>query len=76
MASEERSEELCALDEALALLEERDERLALIVKLRYFAGLTVDEIAALLDVVPRTVFREWSSARAWLRVQIESGDEQ
>ena len=75
VASEERSEELCALDEALELLEESDERLALIVKLRYFAGLTVDEIAALLDVVPRTVFRDWSSARAWLRVQIESGEQ-
>jgi RNA polymerase sigma factor (TIGR02999 family) len=70
-ASEEREEELLAIDEALTALEEKDARLALIVKLRYFAGLTVDQTAAALDVTPRTVYRDWSLARTWLQVRLE-----
>ena len=59
-------EDLLALDEALVRLEERDPRMAEIVHLRFFAGLSVEETAAALEVSERTVKREWAAARAWL----------
>jgi len=59
-------EELFALDEALTQLEEKDERMAQVVKLRYFAGLTVPETAQALATSPRSVNRAWTVARAWL----------
>jgi RNA polymerase sigma factor (TIGR02999 family) len=55
-----------ALDEALDRLAELDARQARIVELRYFAGMTVDEISAVLNVSPGTVKRDWTVARAWL----------
>jgi RNA polymerase sigma factor (TIGR02999 family) len=70
LAIEEPSElagvDLLSLDEALSALEERDPRMAQIVHLRFFAGLSVEESAAALEVSPRTVKREWAVARAWL----------
>lgn len=60
------SEEVLALDEALSRLEERDETMASVVKLRYFAGLTVPETARALELAPRTVDRQWRAAKAWL----------
>ncbi|MDZ7644387.1 MAG: ECF-type sigma factor [Woeseiaceae bacterium] len=54
------------IDEALSRLEARDEAMANVVKLRYFAGLTIEETAAALDVSPRAVNRHWTAARAWL----------
>jgi RNA polymerase sigma factor (TIGR02999 family) len=54
------------LDAALERLEVLDPRLCQIVELRYFAGLPIDEIAALLGVVPRTVERNWTKARLFL----------
>lgn len=54
------------LDEALNRLEEIDARQAQIVELRFFSGLTVDETAAVVDVSPETVKREWRTARLWL----------
>lgn len=65
-AAPERSDELLALDEALTRLEALDRRMSGIVKLRYFAGLSVDETADALGISPRTVDREWTAARAWL----------
>jgi len=59
--------DVVALDEALDALAARDERMARIVELRFFAGLDVDETARALDVSPRTVKREWAVARACLR---------
>jgi RNA polymerase sigma factor (TIGR02999 family) len=59
-------EEILSVDEALRRLEDRDERMAKIVRLRFFAGLTTQEIAALLGITDRTVRREWALARAWL----------
>ena len=59
-------EDLLALDEALARLEERDPRMAEVVHLRFFAGLSVEETAAALEISERTVKREWAVARAWL----------
>lgn len=60
------SVDLIALDEALTALEEQDPRMAQIVQLRFFAGLSVEESAAALEISERTVKREWSVARAWL----------
>ena len=57
---------LVAVDEALTRLEQTDPRKAQIVSLRYFAGLSVDETAAALDLSPATVKNEWTFARAWL----------
>jgi len=71
--SEEKSEELIALDEALRKLESMDERKSRVVELRYFGGLSVEETAALLKVSPVTVARDWKLARAWLRRAIEQG---
>jgi RNA polymerase sigma factor (TIGR02999 family) len=59
-------EDLLALDRALTGLERQDAQMAAVVKLRYFAGLTVEETASALDVAPRTVNRLWTGARAWL----------
>lgn len=61
------------LDDALRQLAARDAQQSRIVELRYFAGLTVEEIAALLGVSPATVKRDWSMARAWLSRQIKRG---
>lgn len=57
---------LIDLDEALVSLAERDSRIAQIVELRFFAGLTEAEIAALLQISPATVRRGWKTARYWL----------
>jgi len=58
---------LPALDEALQALERLQPRLAQVVELRCFAGLTVAEVARLLELEERTVYRDWAAARAWLR---------
>ena len=59
--------DVVAIHEALDDLAERDPRKAQIVELRFFGGLTLDEIAEVLGVAPITVSREWTKARAWLR---------
>jgi RNA polymerase sigma factor (TIGR02999 family) len=64
--TEENPDELLALDDAIQRLEQQDTRAAEIVRLRFFAGLSVEETADALDVSPRTVKREWAVARAWL----------
>ena len=58
--------DMIAIDEALSRLEETDPRKARIVTLRYFAGLSIEETAAALDLSPATVKNEWTFARAWL----------
>jgi RNA polymerase sigma factor (TIGR02999 family) len=75
-AAPDRSRDLVAIDDARRELAERDPRKAQIVELRFFGGLTLDEIAEVLDVVPITVSREWAKARAWLHREIagEPGD--
>ena len=64
------AEEMIAVNEALKDLEVEDPALAQVVKLRYFAGMTVPETASALGVSPRTVNRQWECARAWLYCQI------
>lgn len=55
------------LDTALQDLARLDERMANVVELRCFAGLSVAEVATLMEVDERTVYRDWAAARAWLR---------
>ena len=66
LAIEERAAEIVALDEALGRLEALDPRLARIVELRFFAGLSVEEAAEALALSERTVKRDWQKARAFL----------
>lgn len=60
------------IDAALIALEQLDERLARIVELRFFVGLSVPEVASVLKIDERTVYRDWSLARSWLRQRLES----
>ena len=64
--SDERDAEVVALDEALERLAKMNERQSRIVELRYFGGLTEEQIAETLDISSRTVRRDWNLARAWL----------
>jgi RNA polymerase sigma factor (TIGR02999 family) len=59
--------DLLILDQSLRELEAMDPRHARIAEMRLFAGLTVEEVASVLDVSPRTVKRDWMMARAWLQ---------
>lgn len=58
--------DVLAVDEALQRLERERPRLAQLVTLRFFAGLSIEEAAATLDISPATAKRDWSFARAWL----------
>jgi RNA polymerase sigma-70 factor, ECF subfamily len=62
--------DVLALDELLERLAVFDERKSRIVEMRYFAGLSLEDTAAALDIAPRTVEREWRAARAWLHSQL------
>jgi RNA polymerase sigma factor (TIGR02999 family) len=66
--------EILAVHEALDRLAERAPRKAEIVKLRYFAGLSIDETAEALGISPRTVDYEWRYARAWLHRELSAGE--
>src|ERR1700676_4335301 len=70
---QERSRDLVALDSGLNALEKLDPRKCKAVELRYFGGLSIDEIARALDVTPVTVRRDLRMAEAWLHHQMESG---
>lgn len=61
---------LASLDAALEELQGLDERVAQVVELRYFIGLSVAEVAAVMDVDERTVYRDWAFARSWLRDRV------
>ncbi|QNI31736.1 sigma-70 family RNA polymerase sigma factor [Alloacidobacterium dinghuense] len=69
--SAKHSGEVLALHEALNLLAEVNTRQAKVVELRYFAGLSVEEIAGILNVSPRTVKSDWALARVWLFNEIQ-----
>lgn len=66
LASEQDSDQILALDEAVCRLEEQNPEAALVVRLRFYAGLSVDQTAEAMDMAPRTVDRRWKFARAWL----------
>jgi RNA polymerase sigma factor (TIGR02999 family) len=67
LASPDKPDEIVAVDEALELLECEDSDAAQVVKLRFFAGLSLPEIALALGVSLRTTERNWTYARTWLR---------
>lgn len=66
LPAEERADSILRLDEALLRLAKFDPRQEKIVEMRYFGGMTNEEIAEALDISERTVVREWQSARLWL----------
>jgi RNA polymerase sigma factor (TIGR02999 family) len=70
-----RAAELLALDEALTALAREHPVKAELVKLRYFAGLTLDDAAACLGISPATAKRHWTLARAWLFHALSGGRE-
>jgi RNA polymerase sigma factor (TIGR02999 family) len=70
LVSSEPDDELIALDEALQRLSAEDPEAAAVVNLRYFAGLTIEEMALALNISVRTVNRHWAYARAWLYRQL------
>jgi RNA polymerase sigma-70 factor, ECF subfamily len=70
--SEKYSKEVLALHEALKHLEKLNPRQAKVVELRYFAGLSLEEIAGILKISTRSVKRDWSLARIWLFKEIQN----
>ena len=71
VATSGRDMNLVALDEALTKLAAIDARKSRIVELKYFSGLTTEEVAEVLRVSPATVRHDWSLAKAWLRREIQ-----
>ncbi len=71
----EKQTDLVALDEALSRLAAMSPRQSQIVELRYFAGLTEEQIAETLEISARTVRRDWNMARAWLFRELKSTDD-
>ncbi len=67
----ESAEQALALEEALVKLEQTDERAARVVELRYFVGLTPEQVANVLGVTRRTIDRDWRYARAFLHAALE-----
>ena len=63
--------DILALEEALNVLAELHMRQAQVVELRFFGGLSVEEVAESLDVSPRTIKMDWQVARAWLRRRLD-----
>ena len=70
LVSEEKGEELLRLDEALTRLAEIHPRKSDVVEMRFFGGLTVEEVARLLSVCDRTIELDWRMARAWLLTRL------
>ena len=64
---------MLALNEALDALEHCNPRQARVVHLRFFAGLTIDEVAEALELSPRTVRGDWTLARLWLFERLTEG---
>lgn len=71
LLSDEPSDELLDLDEALTAFAQEDARKARLVELRYFAGLSLEEAARVLEISPATADRDWAFARAWLHAWLQ-----
>jgi DNA-directed RNA polymerase specialized sigma24 family protein len=71
LALDENLDSFLALDDAMLRLEEQDAKAAEVVRLRFYAGLSIEDTAYVLDVSPRTVKREWTYARTWLLHHLE-----
>ncbi|TKJ34461.1 MAG: RNA polymerase subunit sigma [Planctomycetes bacterium B3_Pla] len=76
LAIEGPSDDVIAVDEALTKLGREDQVVADLVKMRYFAGLNLDQIAKILGISRRTADRYWAYARAWLHREITKGQTQ
>lgn len=72
IVSDERSEEVVNVHEALERLAEFDPRKSQMVELRFFGGLSIEETAEVLGVSPGTVMRDWTLAKAWLRREMSA----
>jgi len=70
---DEKTADLVALDDALETLTGVDPRKGKVVELKFFGGLTVEEIAEVLQVCPNTVLRDWKLARSWLLREMKRG---
>jgi len=71
--AQERGIDLVLLDDALTRLAELDPQQARLIELRFFAGLSIEETAVVMDISPATVKREWATARVWLRRELNKG---
>lgn len=71
LVSPDRTDELLTVNESLSKLEKLDPRQAKVVELRYFAGLTIEEIAEVVGVASKTVTRELNMAKAWLHGELK-----
>ena len=75
VVSRQRSADVVALHDALNELAAIDERKSRIVELRFFGGLSIEETAEILAVSPGTVMRDWTLAKAWLRLAMTSSEQ-
>ncbi len=73
VVTNEAATDLVALDDAMNALARLDPRKARVVEMRFFGGLSVEETAAVLNVSPVTVMRDWSTAKAWLYRELTGG---
>ena len=73
-AAPERDVTLLALDEALQSLQTIDPEKSRMVELRFFSGLTVEETAEVMGISPRSVVRQWQTAKAWLHREMSRAD--
>lgn len=76
LADEASLADALAIDEAIEALRATDPRAASVIQLRFFAGLSIDDTAAALDLAPSTVDREWRYARAWLSRRLRTDGDQ
>jgi RNA polymerase sigma factor (TIGR02999 family) len=65
--------DLLALNDALTRMEQMDDRMSELVHLRFFAGLSIDETAEVMNISPRSVDRQWQAARCWLFREVRGG---
>lgn len=70
MPSRRKDVDIVALDDALKALAKVDQRQCRVVELRFFAGLSLEEISSAMEIAPATVERDWTAARAWLHREI------
>jgi RNA polymerase sigma factor (TIGR02999 family) len=73
LADDQDPETVLALDRAIERLGQQEERVAKVVKLRFYAGLSVEEVAEVLETSRRTTLRDWAFARAWLYRELARG---